>query len=44
MEVTWFFLSKRGFFLYYFSFSFVDDIATFFKEGVAGKRIIFFIA
>jgi len=33
-----------GFFLYYFSsFSFDDHVATFFKEGVVGKRTIFSI-
>jgi membrane protein DedA with SNARE-associated domain len=42
MEVSWFFL--LGFFLYYSSsFSFDNHVATFFKEGVIGKRTIFFI-
>jgi hypothetical protein len=41
MEVSWFFL--LGFFLYYSSFfSFDDHVATFFKEGVEGKRTIWF--
>jgi hypothetical protein len=31
--------------LYYFSYnSFDNDVATFFKEGIIGKRIIFFVA
>jgi hypothetical protein len=43
MEVSWFFLSS--FFLNYFSyFSFDDDVVTFFKEGVIGKKTIFFVA
>jgi hypothetical protein len=42
MEVSWFFL--LGFFLYYSSsFSFDDHVVTFFKEGVIGKRTIFFV-
>jgi hypothetical protein len=43
MEISWLFLSN--FFLHYFlSFSFDDDATTFFKEGVVGKRTIFFVA
>jgi len=43
MEVSWFFLSC--FFLnYFFNFSFDDDVVTFFKEGVIGKKTIFFVA
>jgi len=42
MEVRFF---MSCFFLYYFSsFSFDEDVATFFKQGQVGKRTIFFIA
>jgi len=40
MEVNWFFL--LSFFLYYSSsFSFDDDVATFFKEGEVGKKKLY---
>ncbi len=43
MEVSWFFL--LGFLLEYFSFfSIENDVITFFKEGVVGKRTILFVA
>jgi hypothetical protein len=37
MDISWFFL--LDFFLYYYySFSFDNDVATFFEEGAVGKK------
>jgi len=40
MEINWFILSN---FLYIKKNSFVDDVVTFFKEGVIRKKILFVV-